>query len=84
MTDKNLFGVVVRAFGLWAIILGIYAINGLIRLTGLGHMGYYEWEPAAAFAGLYLAAGLLLLRKSELIVEFAYPEAASKAPTDLD
>jgi hypothetical protein len=33
---------------------------------------------------LYLAAGLLLLRKSELIVEFAYPEAASKAPTDLD
>jgi uncharacterized ion transporter superfamily protein YfcC len=68
-----LFGVVVRAFGLYSIVLGASAIHAVIQVLGVRTMGYYEWQPAAAFASLYIVAGIVLLRKSDLIVDFAYP-----------
>ena len=73
MTERKLFGVVVRAFGLWSIVLGVSAINGVVRIFGVRTIENFDWQPAAAFAAFYLVAGLVLLRKSELIVVFAYP-----------
>jgi hypothetical protein len=73
MNSRQLFGVVVRAFGLYSIVLGASAIHAVIQAFGIRTISYYEWQPAAAFAVLYIAAGIVLLRKSHLIVCFAYP-----------
>jgi hypothetical protein len=81
MTGRKLFGVVVRAFGLWSILLGVSAIHQIAELYGVRNMSIYDWEPAGVFAAFYLAAGFFLLRKSELVVEFAYSERSSK-PSD--
>jgi len=78
MTERKLFGVVVRAFGLWSILLGASAIHGIIQIFGVRTIENFDWQPAAAFAAIYFVAGIVLLRKSELIVEFAYPAQGSK------
>ena len=78
MTERQLFGVVVRAFGLWSIVLGVSAIHGVIQIFGVRTITNYDWQPAVAFGAFYLVAGIVLLRKSETIVEFAYPAQGSK------
>jgi len=80
MTDRKLFGVVVRAFGLWSIIIGVSSIHGIVQIYGVRTINYFDWQPAAAFAVVYLAAGLALLRKSESIVEFAFPAQGLRPP----
>jgi len=82
MTERKLFGVVVRAFGLWSIVLGVSAIHGVIQVFGVRTISNYEWQPAAAFAAFYLVAGIVLLRKSEPIVQFAYSAQGSKSLDD--
>lgn len=89
MNSRQLFGVVVRAFGLYSIVLGASAIHALIQVFGVRTMGYYEWQPAAAFVCLYfvclyIVAGILLLRKSDLIVGFAYPLDVLRASENSD
>ena len=86
MGAQQLFGVVVRAFGLWFILVGFEAMNGVIQVFGLRSMNQYDlnWQPAVAFAALYWVAGLVLLRKSELIVQFTYGPQASKPPDNSD
>lgn len=84
MTERKLFGVAVRAFGLWFILLGVSAIHGIAQLYGVRNMSVYDWEPAGAFAVFYFLGGILLLRKSELVVDFAYVERSSKPPGDSD
>jgi hypothetical protein len=78
MTETKLFGVVVRAFGLWFIVLSLSAIHGVIQIFGVRTIDNFDWQPAIAFAAFYLVAGIVLLRKSELIVEFAYSAQSSK------
>jgi hypothetical protein len=78
MTERKLFGVVVRAFGLWSIVLGVSAVHRVVEIFGVRTISDYEWQPAVAFAAIYFLAGIVLLRKSELIVEFAYPAQGSK------
>lgn len=79
MTERKLFGVVVRAFGLWSILFGVAAVHGVVQIFGIRTISNYDWQPAMAFAAFYLIAGIVLLRKSELIVEFAYSAQGSKA-----
>lgn len=79
MTERKLFGVVVRAFGLWSIVLGVSAIHGVIQIFGVRTVSNYDWQPAVAFAAFYMVAGIGLLRKSEPIVEFAYASRDSKS-----
>ena len=78
MTERKLFGVVVRAFGLWSIVLGVSAIRGVIQIFGVRTIENYDWQPAVAFTAIYFVAGIVLLRKSEPIVEFAYSARGSK------
>jgi hypothetical protein len=75
MTEKDFFGVVVRAFGLWSIVLGVSAIHGIVQIFGIRTMSYFDWQPAVAFATLYFIAGFALLRKASAVVAFAYPSA---------
>jgi hypothetical protein len=82
MTEGKLFGVVVRAFGLWSILLCFSAVNGIAQLYGVRNMSVYDWQPAGAFAAFYLVAGIFLLRKSESVVEFAYTERTPKPSDD--
>ena len=84
MNSRQLFGVVVRAFGLYSIVLGASAIHALIQVFGVRTMGYYEWQPAAPFVCLYIVAGIVLLRKSDLIVGFAYPLDVLRASENSD
>ncbi len=84
MSSRQLFGVVVRAFGLYAIVLGVSATHGIVQTFGVRTIAYFEWQPAAVFAILYLAAGLALLRKSESIVGFAYPAESQTTPGNSD
>ena len=73
MTDKQLFGVVVRAFGIYSIVLGVSAVHGIIQIFGVRTMSNFDWQPAGAFAALYFIAGMALLRKPDAVVAFAYP-----------
>jgi hypothetical protein len=84
MTERKLFGVVVRAFGLWSIVLGVSAIHGVIQIFGVRTINNYDWQPAVAFAAIYFVAGIMLLRKSETIVDFAYPPQGSEPLNNSD
>jgi hypothetical protein len=66
MSGKGLFGVVVRALGLWILLRGI---NNLLMALVSGAMvsrGGWLW------GGLYLLGGLFLLRAAAIVVRFAY------------
>jgi hypothetical protein len=77
MNDVQLFGVMVRTFGLVSVIAGgISTLEGLISLLGPA--------PGAAFVSLVLAVialviGLWLLRGAKGLVAFAYPEGEQPA-----
>ena len=73
MKAEESFGVVVRGFGLYVIFVGVPAIHGIVQAFGLRDLRYFDYENAAAFAAFYLVAGLVLLRKSDAVVRFAYP-----------
>jgi hypothetical protein len=75
MTERDFFGVVVRAFGLWFIVLGVSAIQGIVQIFGIRTMSNFDWQPAGAFATLDFIAGFALLRKASAVVAFAYPSA---------
>jgi hypothetical protein len=75
MTERKWFGVIVRAFGLWFIYCAVSAIHGVVQIFGVRTISNFDWQPAIAFAVFYLVAGIMLLRKSDMIVEFAYPVA---------
>ena len=84
MSERKLFGVVVRAFGLWSVVLCVSAVHGVVQIFGVRTINNFDWQPAAAFAILYLAVGIVLLRRSESIVEFAYAAQGSTEPNDSD
>jgi hypothetical protein len=74
MDYQQIFGVLVRAFGLWAIILGLSAAATMARFYGGAHMiANYDWQTEGFFVAMYLVVGLFLLRKADLIITFAYP-----------
>jgi hypothetical protein len=81
MSAKDLFGVIVRACGVLACAYGVYLLVTGVWAFLLGFAGItfqsrttigvllFIFGPAAA----WIAAGLLLMRRSGLIVYFAYP-----------
>jgi hypothetical protein len=72
MTERQLFGVVVRGFGLWSIVSGISAIHGIVQIFGVRSMSNFDWQPAGLFAAFYFMVGFALLRKADAVVAFAY------------
>jgi hypothetical protein len=78
MTERQLFGIVVRAFGLWSLFLGLSAIHGIVEIFGVRSMSNFDWQPAGLFAALYFIAGFVPLRKADAVVAFAYPVVRSE------
>ena len=79
MTEKQSFGVFVRAFGLVTFVYGVYGtIHTLIELLGL-KVRYSEPIGASVLLSIqWLAIGIILLRGADLIVRFGY-SAVSKS-----
>ena len=76
MTPKDIFGIIVRTFGLSLLIYAIwYLAYGVATVAGLpedepGYMiGYF------ITGGIYLLIGGYLLRGAPLLVRYSYPTA---------
>ncbi len=76
MSGRNLFGVIVRTFGLFLILYGIYTVfYELVHFIGMPIQIHVPPRTALSFAGLYLVVGVVLIR-AEWVVRFAYgPES---------
>lgn len=70
MTAREVFGIIVRTFGLIVIILGL---QGFLTAASL------ESPSFALGAFLLELAGFALLRGAEKLVEFAYPGSGPSA-----
>jgi hypothetical protein len=76
MSGKALFGVVVRAIGLWLLLRGIAGLLGaLVSGATLDAITLRELRGGWLWSGLYLLAGLFLMRAAAIVVRFAYGAA---------
>ena len=74
MTASDIFGIVVRTFGLSLLIYAIwYLVYGIATIAGLpeGAPGYLVGYFLTG--SVYLIIGLYLLRGAPLLMKFAYP-----------
>lgn len=70
-SPQDLFGVVVRSFGLYFLgEAGLYFISGMTA-RGSEYSGLRENSPIVFF---YLLAGLFLLTQANFVIRYAYPE----------
>jgi hypothetical protein len=82
MKPPEIFGVVVRAIGLCALLCGLYWLLSGTKETvyfTLSSLGVMEEQNTYAISyfvdgGATVLVGLFLLRKTEVIVKLAYPE----------
>ncbi len=82
MKPSEIFGVVVRGIGLCLVLCGLYWLLGGARDTvyfALSSLGVIEQQDTFAVSFFVdavptILVGLLLLRKAEIFVRFAYPE----------
>jgi uncharacterized membrane protein len=84
MTERQLFGVVVRAFALYIINEALWQIEGIVRIFGVREINNFDWQPAAVFAAIYLVAGLLMFRHAPAIVTLAYQAGKQAVDEDHD
>ena len=83
MDYEKIFGVIVRTFGLWSIMLGVSSAFTMIRVYGgLEHIQYYEWQGTGLIILMYLLGGVFLLGRADLIVAFAYRPKESTSPEE--
>lgn len=79
MDGPELFGVLVRAIGLYFILTGVvYAIQALFYFSGTIHTQESEPWYFARFAVEWLAPGIITFFFSEKIVRLAYREQRSE------
>ncbi len=78
MKPKDVFGLVIRIFGVVGVLLGcFYWLSIIFYLMGVHPEGYTLYHYLAA--GLMtMALGLYFLRGAPHIVRFAYPENEKK------
>lgn len=78
MSARNLFGVVVRTFGLVMLLYSVgYLLRGILALAGL-----LQSKSNTGFSDLLIGVaafllGLFLMRGASRITKFAYPKADS-------
>jgi len=76
MTARELFGVIVRAIGVFVAVYGTYTLSYTVAHFLYPEMPVHSSSAALAMAGgIYLLIGLLLLGCADLIVRFAYGRA---------
>lgn len=75
MTDRQLFGVVVRGLGVWFATLGFQKISGVMLLAFskyANEAGNYPIVDTATIALIWFATSYVLIRRSDVVVELAY------------
>ena len=73
MSGKALFGVVVRAIGLWLLLRGIVGLVGfLMSRPSFDAITLREIGGGWLWSALHLLGGLFLLRAAPMVVRFAY------------
>jgi hypothetical protein len=73
MTAKDLLGVIVRIFGLILIVWGGYSlIFAGLESTGLIPAGHQPITILLSGGVLYVASGVLIVRKAQAIENFCY------------
>ena len=85
MKPSELFGVVGRGIGLCILLCGLYWLMGGVRdtvyfiLSSLGLIGEQDTYAIPNFVDGIAASlvGVFLLRKSQMIVKFAYPDESN-------
>ena len=82
MKPQELFGVIVRGFGLYLVVLAVEGVHSLIgvldaRMVAYLNLPEVSWLRAISSVALYLVAGFFLLKKADSIVTFAYSPPAS-------
>jgi hypothetical protein len=83
MDYQQIFGVIVRTFGLWSIVLGLSSAFTMVRVYGgLGKMNYYDWQTEGLFVVMYVLGGVFLLRRADLVIAFTYPLKESTQPEE--
>ena len=73
MSAKSLFGVIVRAAGLWLLLRGIGGLlGGLIGAALTDGIDYLGFRGGWLMSAIYLLGGIYLLRAAPMLVRFAY------------
>ena len=73
MSAKSLFGVIVRAAGLWLLLRGIGGLlSGLIGTALTDGLDYFGFRGGWLMSAVHLLGGIYLLRAAPMLVRFAY------------
>lgn len=76
MTPRDIFGIVVRTFGLSLFIYAIwYLAYGVATVAGLPEEGPGYMIGYFITGGIYFIIGLYLLRGAPFLIRFSYPTA---------
>ena len=84
MTERQLFGVVVRGLGVWFAVLGVQQIWSVILLAlskYANEAGNYPIVNTATIALIWFAASYVLIRRSDVVVELAYGRRSEEKPS---
>lgn len=81
MDGRQLFGAIVRTVGLGFVILQLYQLIQIIPALTSGNVPMSQQVAIAVIMPLlWIAIGLLIMRRGDVIVNFAYPAPRSAAP----
>lgn len=69
MNGQELFGVVVRTFGIVIILYGLYPLLNLV-VELLQHQHFYFWSMV--ICAVYVAGGVAVIVRADWIIAFAY------------
>ena len=73
MSARALFGVIVRAAGLWLLLRGIGGLfGGIVGAAAAVGINYFGFAGGWLSSAICLLGGLYLLRAAPMVVRFAY------------
>ena len=83
MKAKDIFGLIVRVFGLAAFVWGFWYLYSALFMWMHGEsIGSFVSRDYLAAGAMCVVVGLFLLRKADWVAGFTYPD--SKKPKDED
>ncbi len=85
MNAKEYLGVVIRIFGLFVALYGLYqGFYAIIELAGLVPDSHSPASRHALFAAIFLIIGICIVRTADHVVHFAYKKPWRLPSNDRD
>jgi hypothetical protein len=76
MDGRSLFGAIVRTIGLGYVLFQLYTLIQIVPALASGRVPMsQEVALAVIMPVLWMAIGLLIMRRADAVVSFAYPAA---------